>query len=118
MNIIPKATLIPTLWLLSFLGSFLIFPVSDALQTAGVVTALLSVLGYVVCTGNLIFKYSPLTILIGLLWTVAAVSVVFSNVPFVALTYFFFFSVFPLTFLLICSIYHNLFYRERNKSAR
>lgn len=100
MNSIPKAALIPTLWLLSFLGSFLIFPVSDALQTAGVVTVLVSALGYVATMGQLPFKSSPLTILIGLLWAVAAVSVMCSHVPFVALTYFFFFSVFPVTFFL------------------
>jgi hypothetical protein len=102
VNIIPKAALIPTLWLLSFLGSFLIFPVSDALQTAGAVTLLLFALGYIACTGQLPFKSSPLTILIGLLWAVAAVSVICSHVPFVALTYFFFFSVFPVTFF--CSV--------------
>lgn len=100
VNSIPKAALIPTLWLLSFLGSFLIFPVSDAVQTAGVVTLLVSALGYVVSAGQLPFKSSPLTILISLLWAVAAVSVMCSHVPFVALTYFFFFSVFPLTFFL------------------
>jgi O-antigen ligase len=99
VNILSKATLIPALWLLSFLGSFLLFPISDAVQTAAVVTLLVSLLGYAACTGAVTFKYSPLTILICLLWGVAAISVMFSAVPFISLTYFFFFSAFPLTFL-------------------
>lgn len=100
MTIISKATAIPALWLLSFLGSFFLLPVSDAIQTAAVVTMLVSLLGYVVCTGTYKFAYTKLTVLIGLLWGLAAISVVCSEVPFISLTYFFFFSAFPLTFLL------------------
>lgn len=100
VKILSKATLIPTLWLLSFLGSFFLFSISDAVQSAAVVTMLVSCVGYVASSGNFTFKYSPLTMLIGLLWAVAGISVACSDVPFVSLTYFFFFSAMPLTFLL------------------
>lgn len=92
--------MIPALWLLSFLGSFLFFPLSDSVQTAAVVTMLLSLVGYVASTGERTFNYTPLSILMILLWVVTAISVACSEVPFISLTYFFFFSVFPLTFLL------------------
>lgn len=77
-------------------------PVADVLQTAGAVSAVV-----IAVVAALFLKkpsasilYSPLTWLLAGLWGVAAVSAVTSEAPFVSLTYFFFFSAFPLTALL------------------
>lgn len=79
-------------------------PASDSLQTATVISLIIAALGYAVSMGKLAFKYNGLSVLILCLWGVAAVSVIASEVTFVSLIYFFFFSVFPLTFLLFSSV--------------
>lgn len=99
-NIFTKAAIIPCLWLLSFLGAFLLLPVSDVLQTAAVVTLLTAITAYAVCTEQRPFKYNVLSFSILALWAVAANSVIWSEVKIISLTYFFFWSVFPVTFFL------------------
>ena len=103
-SIFTKAATVQTLWLLSFLGAFLLFPVSDAIQTACVITALTSLLGYAVCTGITPLKYNSLSLIMVGLWVIALNSVLFSEVKIISLTYFFFFSAFPLTFFLFSMV--------------
>jgi len=95
-----KAAGVQALWLLSFLGSFMMLPLSDGIEVAIVISMLSFAIGYAFYMGKGEFKYNALTGLVLLLWGVAAVSVGMSEVRFVALTYFFFFSAFPMTFLL------------------
>lgn len=100
MKIHPKALLIPLLWLSGFFVSFYILPIPDVIQTATVVTcAVIALAGAFVFTKTEI-PLSPLTFLIMALWGLAGVSVVASDVKFVSLIYFFFFSLFPISFLI------------------
>jgi O-antigen ligase len=97
----PKALLIPSLWLLGFLTSFYILPLPDIFQTSAAITVLLMAVGVVfVSLPPPQIKISPLTWLVTALWCVAGISVMGSDVKFVSLIYFFFWSAFPLCFFL------------------
>lgn len=98
---LSKATWMSAVWLLAFLGSFLSLPISDGLQVAGVISLISGLLAYIIADSKVDLHYNSFTLLVGALWFVAGISVICSDVPFVSLIYFFFFSGFPLTFLII-----------------
>lgn len=62
-------------------------------------TLLVVTLGYLFCKER-IFSFNPLTLLVLALWALALASAVVSEIPFISLTYFFFFSAFPITYLI------------------
>ncbi len=90
----------PVLWLLGYITAFYLFPVSDSLQTGFAVSAVMMAIGAVFLSRAPVIKINFLTYAILALWAIAAFSCALSDVKFVSITFLYFFSAFPITFLL------------------
>ncbi len=99
-GVVPLGVITPVLWLLGYITAFYILPVSDSLQTGLAVSGVMIALGSVFLLRAPVIHTSRLTYLILALWAVAALSCVMSDVKFISITFLYFFSAFPMTFLL------------------
>lgn len=98
---------VPVLWLSAFVTAFYVLPIASVLQTAIAASLMVIALACGFIFTKTEYKFSPLTLLVLCLWGLAGVSALASDMKFVSIIYFFFFSAFPVTFLLFGTAGHQ-----------